>query len=86
MAAAPANSDTDSIEAAQAKAEAYIGSLISLITKYQIRYEGFLFHLDAQACTISLRNGLLILLLLLPPLLILLLLLLIVSIDYYCVC
>lgn len=38
-------------------ADSYIGSLICLITKSDIRYEGFLFHLDALESTIGLRNG-----------------------------
>ncbi|XP_070003887.1 protein decapping 5-like [Nicotiana sylvestris] len=37
-------------------ADSYIGSLICLITKSDIRYEGFLFHLDALESTIGLRN------------------------------
>ncbi|CAN4100341.1 unnamed protein product [Withania somnifera] len=39
-----------------ATADSYIGSLICLITKSDIRYEGFLFHLDAPESTIGLRN------------------------------
>lgn len=42
--------------AASKAADSYIGSLICLITKSDIRYEGFLFHLDAQESTIGLRN------------------------------
>ncbi|KAK4370934.1 hypothetical protein RND71_010409 [Anisodus tanguticus] len=37
-------------------ADSYIGSLIYLITKSDIRYEGFLFHLVAHESTIGLRN------------------------------
>ncbi|XP_028095647.1 protein decapping 5-like isoform X1 [Camellia sinensis] len=37
-------------------ADAYIGSFISLISKAQIRYQGFLFHLNPQESTIGLRN------------------------------
>lgn len=43
--------------AASKAADSYIGSLICLITKSDIRYEGFLFHLDAPESTIGLRNG-----------------------------
>lgn len=43
--------------AASKAADSYIGSLICLITKSDIRYEGFLFHLDAAESTIGLRNG-----------------------------
>ncbi|WMV35273.1 hypothetical protein MTR67_028658 [Solanum verrucosum] len=42
--------------AASKAADSYIGSLICLITKSDIRYEGFLFHLDAAESTIGLRN------------------------------
>ncbi|KAK4374626.1 hypothetical protein RND71_005303 [Anisodus tanguticus] len=42
--------------AASKAADSYIGSLICLITKSDIRYEGFLFHLDAHESTIGLRN------------------------------
>ncbi|CAN4098253.1 unnamed protein product [Withania somnifera] len=42
--------------AASKAADSYIGSLICLITKSDIRYEGFLFHLDAPESTIGLRN------------------------------
>lgn len=35
----------------------YIGSSISLITKFDIRYEGILYHLNIQESTIGLKNG-----------------------------
>ncbi|XP_009611712.1 protein decapping 5-like isoform X1 [Nicotiana tomentosiformis] len=37
-------------------ADSYIGSLICLVSKSDIRYEGFLFHLDSHDSTIGLRN------------------------------
>ncbi|XP_028756038.1 decapping 5-like protein isoform X5 [Neltuma alba] len=36
--------------------ESYIGSFISLISKYEIRYEGVLYHLDVRDSTIGLKS------------------------------
>ncbi|KAI5660144.1 hypothetical protein M9H77_28937 [Catharanthus roseus] len=49
MAGAAASSDA-------ANVDSYIGSFICLISKSEIRYEGFMFHLDPKECTIGLRN------------------------------
>ncbi|GMQ11174.1 hypothetical protein CsSME_00053920 [Camellia sinensis var. sinensis] len=46
----------DSTESSGSAADSYIDSLISLISKSQIRYQGFLFHLNPQQSTIGLRN------------------------------
>ncbi|CAL5442150.1 unnamed protein product [Camellia sinensis] len=46
----------DSTESSGSAADSYIDSFISLISKSQIRYQGFLFHLNPQQSTIGLRN------------------------------
>ncbi|KAJ0043706.1 hypothetical protein Pint_19430 [Pistacia integerrima] len=40
----------------KAGVESYIGSFISLISKYEIRYEGVLYHLSVSDSTIGLKN------------------------------
>jgi len=37
--------------------DTFIGSFISLISKYEIRYEGILYHLNVQDSTLGLKNG-----------------------------
>ncbi|RHN54554.1 putative LSM domain-containing protein [Medicago truncatula] len=39
--------------------ESYIGCFISLISNYDIRYEGVLYFLNVQDSTIGLNNGML---------------------------
>ncbi|KAI7984744.1 Protein decapping 5 [Camellia lanceoleosa] len=46
----------DSTECSGSAADSYIDSFISLISNSQIRYQGFLFHLNPQQSTIGLRN------------------------------
>ncbi|KAL9282421.1 Decapping 5-like protein [Arabidopsis thaliana] len=36
--------------------DTFIGSFISLISKYEIRYEGILYHLNVQDSTLGLKN------------------------------
>ncbi|KAF3449199.1 hypothetical protein FNV43_RR09927 [Rhamnella rubrinervis] len=43
-------------ESALAGGDSYIGSFISLISKYEIRYEGILYCLNVQDSTIGLKN------------------------------
>ena len=37
-----------------------MGSLISITSKYEIRYEGFLYHINSQDSTIGLKDGVLL--------------------------
>ncbi|KAK8495668.1 hypothetical protein V6N13_013357 [Hibiscus sabdariffa] len=47
---------TDSPSNSEKAGDSFIGSFLSLISKYEIRYEGVLYHLNVQDSTIGLRN------------------------------
>lgn len=44
-------------ESAAGAGDSFIGSFISLISKYEIRYEGILYHINVEDSTIGLKNG-----------------------------
>ncbi|XP_038725918.1 decapping 5-like protein isoform X2 [Tripterygium wilfordii] len=50
------NGVTGSSSSSSNAGDSYVGSLISLISKYEIRYEGILYHLNVQDSIVGLNN------------------------------